>query len=80
MGLASVFSSLSSNVPVEFSQQEIILSSVWTVARCLQETKNTKKCKGEKLNPLDSTEGLCHFKIQDRRTLSFAQQNKHGLR
>lgn len=42
IGLASVFSSLSSNVPVQFTQQEVILSCVWTVACCLQETKKNQ--------------------------------------
>lgn len=43
MGLASIFSSLSSNVPVEFSEQEKVLSIVWTVACCLQETKKQSR-------------------------------------
>lgn len=49
IGLASVFSSLSSNVPVQFTQQEVILSCVWTVACCLQETKPKNK-KTNKVN------------------------------
>lgn len=37
LGFASVFTSLFSHVPVEFSQKEIILYTVWALASCLQE-------------------------------------------
>lgn len=39
MGLAPVFTGIFSNVPVEFSQQEIVFSIVRTEARCRLETK-----------------------------------------
>lgn len=42
MGLAPVFTGIFSNVPVEFSQQEIIFSTVRTVAHRLLETKKWK--------------------------------------
>lgn len=46
LGFASVFTSLFSHVPVEFSQKKIILSTVWALASCLQEaTQQSEKRK-----------------------------------
>ncbi len=49
MGFAPIFTSFFSHVPVELTQQEVILPTVWALACCLEETKQ-QESKREKCN------------------------------